>query len=964
MERMDFFARRDEITKERCRLLREKNGYVPGAHREEDSIRNKDKKLDKTKKIHQEKLDLWLDNKFKHYKAVPGCSPPSHDVVKEFIRWCVSSATGRLSEGKQPTVRTVKAWAERFFGGFKESTKTEVPQKDRKEVYDWIKNTLTAEGIVVDQKKQKYNFKRDDFLKVVASIWQADHQKFIPGLTKVLILFALQLYLFTGARVGTFMPSDEDKHYKGLRYEVFNQKWLKNNRGEKYTVFGIGIRDSNKPQFASGQLLLALALAHGALFGIETVSDLEEFDLSNGEIPLEWKESFKTKPIFRNVTADGPQEIPLTNKEFSSYLHQIFDAAGYSEHPTIHCLRRNLAKEVEARYGSAPVSQILAHRDPKTFPDHYQAHCSSIDTVSAVLDEKGETKHIEYFQGYTQFCVPGLPVNLPAHIEESILMLPEMVELRSRIGDLRKCNNQTDLRDAKLRYRNALVRQRRFELKRYQTSWVQARRDQKILNRGKEQPVSVTNDVCIRAQSLIMPEIARIATAMSRTTELSFEEKIMFVKDLQTQCFRDFDVVYLPNESPIHSACPAKACQVIITSLKKSERSTHIHACVRSEKAADFQVSESQMRFCYECMEWCLLSEWRDHCNAHLQSWETQHCEVIIYRHTVIRPGYCPLCLWNAYLPAEERLDYWLKSGNLRQHIEEQHMCRLQWPTTKPVCGCAQEFDNERDLRHHLHDIHGLNKAIWSSPKLPRKRKRAFKTELEAQRSSTELEEERPKRLRFYPHPPPRHEQQPDQIFVPISASLSYVEEHPERYYCSELSDTPSESSRSSAAASYFPAADSSLSSPPTTPGLEVIDPRILKPIELRMGDDCEPYNQATVQLDPPDLSMDELAAKNEPYTCQKLSKRSSKDCAGKEANERPGKALRPDSLISPSNQRPKLRREEYHHMQAESDDKTLSGNQACVSLTRVKPRSQSPLNNLGDLSTRKLRQKLNTREK
>lgn len=72
----------------------------------------------------------------------------------------------------------------------------------------------------MNQKKQKYNFKRDDFLKVVASIWQADHQMFIPGLTKVLILFALQLYLFTGARIGTFMPSDEDEHYKGLRYEV------------------------------------------------------------------------------------------------------------------------------------------------------------------------------------------------------------------------------------------------------------------------------------------------------------------------------------------------------------------------------------------------------------------------------------------------------------------------------------------------------------------------------------------------------------------------------------------------------------------------------------------------------------------------------------------------------------------------------------------------------------------------
>lgn len=31
-------------------------------------------------------------------------------------------------------------------------------------------------------------------------------------------------------------------------------------------------------------------------------------------------------PIFRNVTAHGPQDIPLTNKDFYQYLHLIFDA--------------------------------------------------------------------------------------------------------------------------------------------------------------------------------------------------------------------------------------------------------------------------------------------------------------------------------------------------------------------------------------------------------------------------------------------------------------------------------------------------------------------------------------------------------------------------------------------------------------------------------------------------------------
>lgn len=162
-------------------------------------------------------------------------------------------------------------------------------------------------------------------------------------------------------------------------------------------------------------------------------------------------------------------------------------------------------------------------------------------------------------------------------------------------------------------------------------------------------------------------------------------------------------------------------------SLRKFDRSAHIHECVRREKAFDLQTSESRVHFCYECMEWFESSQWRDHCNVHLQTWQTKHCEVIIYRHTVIRPGYCPFCLWDLDFPAEERLQFWLRSGNLRGHIESQHMPGIQWPTIKPVCGFSRTFDKERELRHHLHDAHGLNKTIWQNPKPPRKRKRACK---------------------------------------------------------------------------------------------------------------------------------------------------------------------------------------------------------------------------------------------
>lgn len=114
--------------------------------------------------------------------------------------------------------------------------------------------------------------------------------------------------------------------------------------------FGIGIRDSNRPQFASGYLLLSLALAHGAIYGVNTVEDLAQFDLSNGEIWLRWKDEYLDKPVLRHATADGPQETPLTNQNFSPCLRQIFTAAEYfGELATIHCIRRNLGKKVESK---------------------------------------------------------------------------------------------------------------------------------------------------------------------------------------------------------------------------------------------------------------------------------------------------------------------------------------------------------------------------------------------------------------------------------------------------------------------------------------------------------------------------------------------------------------------------------------------------------------------------------------
>ncbi|KAL3473907.1 hypothetical protein BJX99DRAFT_260890 [Aspergillus californicus] len=132
----------------------------------------------------------------------------------------------------------------------------------------------------------------------------------------------------------------------------------------------------------------------------QLMEDLAKYDLCDGhymEILLCWEDTALDRPVFRNVTVEGPQEAVLDKQQFCTFLHNILTMAGYSKHATIHDICRSLGKKIESRHGSAPVSQIYGHGSEGTYPTHYQAHCSSINIVGDVLDEEEETYHIEYF---------------------------------------------------------------------------------------------------------------------------------------------------------------------------------------------------------------------------------------------------------------------------------------------------------------------------------------------------------------------------------------------------------------------------------------------------------------------------------------------------------------------------------------------------------------------------------------
>lgn len=153
-----------------------------------------------------------------------------------------------------------------------------------------------------------------------------------------------------------------------------------------------------------------------------------------------------------------------------------------------------------------------------------------------------------------------------------------------------------------------------------------------------------------------------------------------------------------------------------IHSFLKPQRSHHIHSCVQRKLACCLDVPKSQLKYCYECFTWCHENEWNQHCEEHMPSMTSLHCEVIVYRHTIVRPGYCPWCMWDDRLKAGDRMRPWLQSNKLKDHIH-LHIQKMQWPAPCLHHSCEHLLDNEQACCCHLHDMHGFHNSIWQRTK-------------------------------------------------------------------------------------------------------------------------------------------------------------------------------------------------------------------------------------------------------
>ena len=117
-----------------------------------------------------------------------------------------------------------------------------------------------------------------------------------------------------------------------LIYKI-DQRWVKNNRDPENIVFGTALQEHNQLIYDDTAFLLSIAFADKALFGFDTLADLQtqEIPLGDDQLVLRWRESALDKPILRRCTkAGGIGDEPMPEQAFKEILKSTLRNAGYS----------------------------------------------------------------------------------------------------------------------------------------------------------------------------------------------------------------------------------------------------------------------------------------------------------------------------------------------------------------------------------------------------------------------------------------------------------------------------------------------------------------------------------------------------------------------------------------------------------------------------------------------------------
>ncbi|KAK2051913.1 hypothetical protein LY76DRAFT_673081, partial [Colletotrichum caudatum] len=658
------------------------------------------------------------------------CPFPPLEDIKDFFRFYILMAKGRITNNKRPTLDSMLCTAEFFFAGFKTYTDVEVSKDDRSEVYTWLKRVVCEEeGLIHNVHKMKFNFTKKELDRVMRGLLTRADLKFMHERTRIQAAYIIPTYCWSGARISAFFTGGlcyRDIHVDIKRFDNgeikpvyrLDQRWVKNNRDPENVVFGVSGEGDTTLLYNEITFLLNLALADSALEGISTWDDIHQIRIPEGKthVSLSWKDDVLLLPVLRKVKDGVVTEEPMTKREFQDIWKALLLGEGFHGHGGIHMVRRGLGKQLEERYKDTIRSQHITHSDTQVYGRDYLANMSSANGKAAFLDLPANHEAVEHFQGLERSREEGLPHKLPAEREAAISRSPDVLKL---LFQLDNCTSDQEKALIERERKNLLKRLHREELREYQVQWVQNRRREIISKKGQ---INLGDSYEHHILIDLVPErkrIAELASLAGGLTESQLREAEQAIYNL---CVKDLTVPYRPGEEPVDGKCPV--CDKDMESIAKRSRISHIHGCRRQEVAKARGHKPRDLRYCYDCFEWFVVGsgEWNRHCNEFHSCLAARSCNRVTYNNNTVKEYRCGGCA-DPHIPEELRFkDYspnkfWV---HMQNHIDEIQA----WPARCIYSLCKHLIPDAEALEYHLRDFHYLSKRQSCARAAGKKRRR------------------------------------------------------------------------------------------------------------------------------------------------------------------------------------------------------------------------------------------------
>ena len=90
-------------------------------------------------------------------------------------------------------------------------------------ICQWIRKTLTKEGLVVKKHKKKHLFGEREMIRFTTTFWTVDDAVFVRPHNRAQIHWLIDFFLWTRARIGAFLVDSKTKSKGGLHYKAYIQ---------------------------------------------------------------------------------------------------------------------------------------------------------------------------------------------------------------------------------------------------------------------------------------------------------------------------------------------------------------------------------------------------------------------------------------------------------------------------------------------------------------------------------------------------------------------------------------------------------------------------------------------------------------------------------------------------------------------------------------------------------------------